>query len=320
MPTHPLAGHFSVEASAARVRHYRYVEERMMRIMGGWIALTPELPAKLLFGRHVWDCARHADAWGRRLPELRAAAQQSEPANGEVVRFMDLLETREGSQETPERLTAIYRVLKPHLVSVYDDHLQHANPVYEPPTRRILESCLEEERRHAAAGQRVLEALTGDAAQRQRAQAWETRLLAVLSEAAGVTGDTEVVQAPRADHPRAGDDVIALGSPLATPDLPDDLAGALWRHRRALEEGDAESAVRQAVPGSQDEVRAEYARLGAAVTGSEIVGVARVGAYRMVKLALKGPDGIVVVQQQWRRPEEQWRLQGAEIVRVEPAS
>ena len=40
--------------------------------LGGWIALTPELPAKLLFGRHVWDCAQHADRWGRRLPELRA--------------------------------------------------------------------------------------------------------------------------------------------------------------------------------------------------------------------------------------------------------
>ncbi len=47
-----------------------------MRVLGGWIALTPELPAKLLFGRHVWDCAQHADAWGRRLPELRSPAQQ----------------------------------------------------------------------------------------------------------------------------------------------------------------------------------------------------------------------------------------------------
>ncbi len=320
MPAHPLAGHFSVEASAARVRHYRYVEERMMRIVGGWIALTPELPAKLLFGRHVWDCARHADAWGRRLPELRAAAQQSEPANGAVVRFMDLLETRERRQDTPERLTGIYRVLKPHLVSVYEDHLQRTNPVYEPPTRRILESCLEEERRHAAAGQHVLEALTRDAGQRERAAAWENRLLAALSEAAGVTGDARVIQAPRVDHPRAGDDVIALGNVFAMPDLPDDLAGALDRHRRALEDGDAESAVRQAASGSQDQVRAEYARLGARLTGSRIVGVARIGAHRMVKLALEAPDGLAIVQQQWRRVEEQWRLHGAEIVRVEPAS
>ena len=47
-----------------------------MRVLGGWIALTPELPAKLLFGRHVWDCAQHADAWGRRLSASWRDAEQ----------------------------------------------------------------------------------------------------------------------------------------------------------------------------------------------------------------------------------------------------
>src|SRR5581483_3329350 len=88
MSAHPLAGEFSVEASAARIRHYRYAEERLMRILGGWIALTPELPVKLLFGRHVWECAQHADAWGRRLPELRAPAHEAEPSSPAFVEFM----------------------------------------------------------------------------------------------------------------------------------------------------------------------------------------------------------------------------------------
>ncbi|MGH7279779.1 MAG: hypothetical protein ACREJG_13985, partial [Candidatus Rokuibacteriota bacterium] len=154
-----LAGHFSVEASARLIRHYRYAEERLMRILGGWIALTPELPAKLLFGRHVWDCAQHADSWGRRLPELRAPAQQSEPANERFVKFMDLLESAEAPRQTPERVTGAYRVLKPHLIAVYERHLAAANPVYEPPTRRILQRCIEEERRHATAGAVVSAAL-----------------------------------------------------------------------------------------------------------------------------------------------------------------
>ena len=51
--THPLAGHLEVDESAKIIRHYRYAVERMMRILGGWIALTPELSAKLLMGRHV---------------------------------------------------------------------------------------------------------------------------------------------------------------------------------------------------------------------------------------------------------------------------
>ena len=87
-----LAGHFSVDHSARLMRNYRYAVERAMRALGGWIALTPELSAKLLLGRHVWDLAQHADAFGKRLPELRAHAQVSEPASDRVVAFMDALE------------------------------------------------------------------------------------------------------------------------------------------------------------------------------------------------------------------------------------
>ena len=35
--THPLAGFLEVDESARPVRHYRYVTERMMRLLGGWI-------------------------------------------------------------------------------------------------------------------------------------------------------------------------------------------------------------------------------------------------------------------------------------------
>src|SRR5262245_45796855 len=161
-----------------------------MRILGGWIALTPELPAKLLFGRHVWDCAQHADLWGRRLPELRAPAQQSEPANAALVALLDLVEETEAPVQTVERVTAIYRVVKPHLATIYERHLAVANPVYEPPTRRILTRVIDEERRHAAAGAVVLDRLTaGDAALGERAQVWERRLLEALAAAGGATGD-----------------------------------------------------------------------------------------------------------------------------------
>lgn len=187
-PARELAGYLDVAASAGRIRHYRYAEERMMRILGGWIALTPELPVKLLLGRQVWDCAQHADLWGRRLPELRAPAQVSEPPNEAFVQFVDTLQSRQAWTETPERLTGIYRVLKPHLIETYAAHLARANPVYEPPTRRILERCLAEERQHVADGDRALAALADSESRRARVAAWEGELRRLLAAAGGVTG------------------------------------------------------------------------------------------------------------------------------------
>jgi 1,2-phenylacetyl-CoA epoxidase catalytic subunit len=189
-PAGEPAGHLGVEATARRVRGYRYAEERMMRILAGWIALTPELDAKLLLGRQVWDCAQHADLWGKRLPELRAPAQVSEPPNEAFVRFMTALESPGAWERTLERLTGVYRVLKPHLAETYAAHLEWAHPVYEAPTRRILQRCLDEERDHVAAGERVLAGLADTAARRSRVAAWEAEIRRLLGEAGGVTGET----------------------------------------------------------------------------------------------------------------------------------
>lgn len=160
-----------------------------MRCLAGWIALTPELPAKLLMGRQVWDCAQHADLWGKRLPELRAPAQVSEPPNEAFVGFMEALESREASGETLERLTGVYRILKPHLVEMYAEHLARANAVYESPTRRILERCLADERQHVTEGSRLLDVLADTDGRRARVEAWAAELRGMLIAAGGVTGE-----------------------------------------------------------------------------------------------------------------------------------
>jgi hypothetical protein len=297
----------------------------MMRLLGGWIALTPELDVKLLFGRHVWDCAQHADLWGRRLPELRAPAQQSEPASDAVVEFLQLVATAEGPAQTVERVTAIYRVLKPHLATVYGRHLAVANPVYEPPTRRILARCIEEERRHAAAGARVLERLVAaDPSLAAGAQAWERCLLDTLARARGITGDVEaplivppsvepdpsIVSQDLVPPPPAFDDRTALG----------DLAGPLDAHRRALAAGEV-TALRQDVAlEGRAEAEADLARLPGPFTRVDVVGCARLGRQRIVKLRLDGPRAVVVLQERWVPTERGWRIAAIEVTRADRVS
>jgi hypothetical protein len=296
-----------------------------MRVLGGWIALTPELPAKLLFGRHVWDCAQHADLWGRRLPELRAPAQQSEPANGAVVTLLDLVETAEGPEQTVERVTAIYRVLKPHLATLYERHLAVANPVYEPPTRRILERLITEERRHAAAGAIVLERLlAGDPAHTARAEAWERRLLDALAAASGITGDAE---APLIAPPAVAPDPAAVAQDLVTSPPPfdpaaalGDLAAPVQAHRRALAAGDLEAVRRVLAPGTGPDLAAAYAALPAPFETAEVVGCARIGRQRVVKLRLSGRHARVLLQERWIPSEAGWRVAAVEVTRAEPAA
>lgn len=291
-----------------------------MRTLAGWIALTPELRVKLLYSRHVWDCAQHADAWGRRLPELRARAHESAPPNERFVGFMDLLDGREGPGESVERLAGVYRVLKPHLVATYRAHLAAANAIYEPPTGRILERCQNEERRHVAAGQLVLASLLVDDGRRERAQAWERRLYAALSQAEGVTGDT--VEPPLAfdgDETETARSLMAVDADFQPTVVSPDLETEVEEHARALATGDSVRVQRAIAEEARAAVLACYAGLEPCPKW-EIVAQAKVGAYRLLKIRLSGPRGAVVVLQQWRRQDDQWRVVEAEIARTEPAS
>jgi hypothetical protein len=318
---HPLAGHLSVDESAKRIRHYRYVEERMMRIMGGWIALTPELSAKLLLGRHVWDCAQHADLWGRRLPELRAPAQVSEPPNLLFVRFVDALESSDGPHQSVERLVGIYRVLKPHLLAAYETHLAQSNPVYEPPTRRILQRCLDEERRHIAAGRAVLTHLLRAGTDTERAHRWQSQLEALLVESGGVTGAGAEKLGTREvpDDPTGAQDFIRLEQPIARWPFPPGLEAAIESHARRARERDPAGIRTDLAPACEESLKVYRSLPGGDLGDHEVVALARIGAQWVVKLRFLGQPG-ALLQLRWAFQDGRWLVLEAELVRAEPRS
>ena len=292
-----------------------------MRMMGGWIALTPEVPAKLVLGRHVWECAQHADAWGKRLPELREPAQKSEPANDHVVRFMDLLEGREGPSETLERLTGVYRVLKPDLVAVYERHLRTANAVYEPPTCRILARCIDDERRHVAAGALILRHMGSAPSASGRIAAWEERLRAALTEAGGITGEGDVPIPVTIDTTgtRPEQDVVILDPTFDAGRVEQELVTVLRRHAAAVAAGDWANAETDVAADARAAVVGEYAPLVVPYHDHEVVALAKIGALRAVKIRFSGPRGIAVVLLRCRRDDADWRIVASEIVHTEPA-
>jgi hypothetical protein len=316
---HPLDGFFSADHSARLLRNYRYVVERAMRALGGWIALTPELSAKLLLGRHVWDLAQHCDAFGRRLPELRAHAQVSEAANPEVVAFMDSLEEPEGRDQTVERLVGVYSVLKPHLLATYRDHLARANAVYEPPTRCILGHCIDDEERHIAEGDTTLHHLLRQASARERAASRQRRLEALLAAARGVTGDglaavTTLGVEPRASLSGAAREFIRLETATTTWPIPEGLGDALRSFADALLSADEASLGRWLATGLAPGVTAPDALRGVRYSGHRIVAFARLGNQRLVKMRLEGPTGSAMVLTRWASTPEGWRVAALDVI------
>jgi hypothetical protein len=190
--------------------------------------------------------------------------------------------------------------------------------VYEPPTRRILERCIDEERRHVAAGALVLARLLGDELGRQRVATWEGELCQALAEAGGVCGDDAT---PRRAFDTAGidagPDLVTLDPAFDATVVAPDLRTAIDDHVRALGEGDTARLAEQIAEPARTAALEACGRPGAG-QGYEVVAQAKVGAYRLVKLRLHGPEGSWVVVERWEKVDGRWRIAAAERLAPPP--
>jgi hypothetical protein len=189
-----LHGRYDVEATARRVRNFRYAEEWMMMILGGWVATIPELPVKTGLGKVIWECAQAADALGKRLPELRCgrkAVAASESANRGFAGFIEAIAEPDRPDQTIEKLAGIFDVLKPHLALVYERHMRETDQIADAPTIEILDEIVRKTRRHVAWGQEVLDRLCDTDGARERRRQRGEALREQLQKCGGVTGRLE---------------------------------------------------------------------------------------------------------------------------------
>jgi len=195
-----LHGRYDVEATARRVRNFRYAEEWLMMTLGGWIATIPEVPVKTGLGKIIWETALAADEFGKRLPELRCgrkALESSEASNHAFADFVQAVAEPETPDLTIEKLAGVFDVLIPHLVEVYELHNRETDAICDAPTIEILEHILRYKRQHIAWGDEVLDTLCESDALRERRRVRADSLQAQLVESGGVTG--QLSQAPPSD-------------------------------------------------------------------------------------------------------------------------
>jgi len=186
-----LSGRYDVEAMALRCRNFRYAEEWLMMMLGGWIATIPELPVKTGLGKVIWETAQAADVLGKRLPELRCgkqAIEASKSPNEGFAAFIQSVAEPERPDLTIEKLAGPFDVLMPHLVDVYEQTMRETDQICDAPTIELLEDIVRKRRRHLSWGQEVLDRLCTTDALRERRRARVALLSAELTATGGVTG------------------------------------------------------------------------------------------------------------------------------------
>jgi hypothetical protein len=144
----------SVREKADMVATWRWTAVFLMETLARWVPTSPELEAKALFGRHIWDLAQIADQLGRRTAELRLGLHHDRDP---VSSYRALLERVAATGATAERLAAFYDAALPDFARRIERFNATADPILDDPTTRILERALLDVRRMCVQREALLE-------------------------------------------------------------------------------------------------------------------------------------------------------------------
>lgn len=129
----------AVRDKADTVATWRWISVALMEMLARWVPTSPELEAKALFGRHIWEFAQHADHFGRRTAELRAAMHEN---RAPLSAYHTAIGGAGATAATAARLAAFYDAVVPDLERRYSAWLGQADPLMDEPTVRIVERAL----------------------------------------------------------------------------------------------------------------------------------------------------------------------------------
>lgn len=142
-----------VHENARKLSILYTVEVELARLIGSWIARTPELPEKLTLARVLYEDAEHAQLLGQRLLELRVPEARLESLR---CRSAPVFARLERLDDPSLFLQELFRVVKPALLADYRRHLDAAPPYVDEPSVRWIGQILREEEEHLAAGLALL--------------------------------------------------------------------------------------------------------------------------------------------------------------------
>jgi hypothetical protein len=127
--------HLTITQKADTVGTFRFVFVRAMEFLAGWVPTSPELEVKVLFGRHIWLLAQHADWLGRRAVELRAKLHYERCPAGA---YADAFGSVRSIASSADRVSVFYDTLLPDLRARLSAHMAAVDPLLDSPTVDII--------------------------------------------------------------------------------------------------------------------------------------------------------------------------------------
>jgi len=131
----------TVNDRARAIAMFRFIEVRLMEIVAAWTPTTPEMEVKVMFGRHIFDFAQHADILGKRTFELRQPAHYTVRAESDFVARLDALLTKSA---TAERVSELYENVLERVQQRYRDYIASTDPILDEPSIIIINRILQD--------------------------------------------------------------------------------------------------------------------------------------------------------------------------------
>lgn len=201
-----------VRAASRLIARFHWLEAQLLRVAAGRLAELPGWETKCLVGRHLWQDSLHADAFLRRMVELRWPRTAPLHPGEALLRLVALLDE---APDEPAYLHAVYRVVKPRLAAGYVAYGETGPSVDDEPSQLLAGQVLAEERAHVAEGEALLTSLAGTY-DMERALAFQARVDRAFADVRGLSHALDEVereltgqfegQAVRAAPPRAARD------------------------------------------------------------------------------------------------------------------
>lgn len=180
---------YSVDESVRRLLRYQWIERAVMRTLVTHLPATPEWEVKCGMALAQWQCGEHVDAIRVRIGEMRHPVPVLDDApDAALGRFTEELLR---ANDNVELVAGVYGVVLPALIEEYRRYLNHANPLVDQPTRRVIRAALQDFDEMVDWGGRALAGLLAcnSIGPLQKA-VWEDHLGAFLAAAGGIGGPT----------------------------------------------------------------------------------------------------------------------------------